>query len=574
MSPKAWKRAACAISLGIWATACSQATTTHQGGRTVSAASAEGSNTQETYPAWAYSDSKLEPRPDGQKPTTIARDTEPVQYYTNQRVVMVRQPTGYPADEIPEVAVWWTDNGGLHWHKAGYFGRGQSFFPLKVSNDGTYGVRFVGPYQPAATYGPSSPERLYCVDTIAPEVEVRLNPEQARYHVGDAVSIVWRANDPNLMESPVRIAMMMDLSTAQNRAADLQRDLPGEGTLTHVFSRDAAGREAWFRVEAEDRAGNVGIAYSFALQVVDAPLAQHSPMDDIAPIDDEQSDAMIEDVTSLLAGAVEHLEAVIAAAARHVDDMIERGRIAENPLAGVSEWVLAGDHKRSAQAPIFGRDEGSAAANPVIAEGDFADDDATEVAISETSDCDESFPLSYEDKVLTRGVESETVGPMSQDIGELPYATAASRLIADDAELTSEGDAVDAIAFVEDGSADEIETFAVGDDAMSHDASLEVLTKLTAIDFTHGNGLLVPLPATVEQTTPRTALHHPWRALGADRSAAFDSSHIWTLPECQTNAAWHGGFEDRFPVERPTLRDVYHPTRTDPILAGSGADGE
>lgn len=230
-------------------------------------------NPPETYPEWAYDQPEYNKPVNELEPEPRALPNDPLHYFTKDRLVMVRQPAGYDPEEVPRIALWWTDDNGYHWHKGGFFGRSQTFFPFETKTDGDYGVRFVGPGQPPAEHTVAYPERVYHVDTVLPEVEVWVSPEQTWYNAGDMVTISWRATDPHLVEFPVRIGMLMDFTADDHKMVELQRDLADEGSLTYTLPPDVVDHEIWFRVEALDRADNLGLAYSFALQVVDKPLA-------------------------------------------------------------------------------------------------------------------------------------------------------------------------------------------------------------------------------------------------------------------------------------------------------------
>ncbi|HKQ48817.1 MAG TPA: hypothetical protein VJZ71_12165 [Phycisphaerae bacterium] len=221
-----------------------------------------------TYHEWAY-DAPEYAKP-AQEPTPEAdvEPGDPLHFFTREKVVMIRRPDGYTPEETPRVAVWWTDNNGFHWNKAGYFGREQSFFPFEVDGDGDYGIRFVGPGQEPSLHTAPLPERVYHVDTSPPAVEVTIEPEQSWYHVGDVVTISWKAADYHLSEYPVRIGVLTDFTGDEQNPVELQRDLAENGSITHPLSANALDHEIRFRVDAVDRAGNLGLDISFPLQVV------------------------------------------------------------------------------------------------------------------------------------------------------------------------------------------------------------------------------------------------------------------------------------------------------------------
>lgn len=201
------------------------------------------------------------------------RPGDAMHYYSNQRIAMVARPARYSASELARVEVWWTDNNGFHWHKAGRFKQGQAFFPLNVKEDGDYGIRFVGPGEEPAQRVLAFPERTYHVDTVQPEVQVLVHPEQADYHVGDLVSIEWMVQDFQLARHPVTVEVLYDRSDTGTSPIEFQRDLPDEGSVTYSIPPEALGREITFRIEAKDRTGNLGVAYTGTLRVVVDPMA-------------------------------------------------------------------------------------------------------------------------------------------------------------------------------------------------------------------------------------------------------------------------------------------------------------
>lgn len=235
-----------------------------------------------TYPEWAY-DAPSYVRPAEELiPEPKVNANDPLHYFTKDRVILIRKPEGYTPEETPRVAIWWTDNNGFHWNKAGYFGRTQSYFAFEVEEDGDYGIRFVGPGQDAAIHSLPYPERVYHADSTLPEVEVTIMPEQTWYHVGDEITINWKASDYHLIEKPVRIGMLLDFTADGVNATELERDLPDEGSMTFKLPAEALDHEVRIRADALDRAGNLGIAISFALQVVpvesEEPLLEGEPM--------------------------------------------------------------------------------------------------------------------------------------------------------------------------------------------------------------------------------------------------------------------------------------------------------
>lgn len=447
----------------------------------------------ETHPEWAADQPEYMKPVADLEPQPPARSTDPLHYFTNERTVMVRKPGGYQEDEIPRVALYATSDNGFHWSKQGYFGRGQSFFAMETPTDGDYGIRFVGPGQESEDVVPAEPVRVYHVDTCEPAVEVWVEPEQTWYNIGDTITISWRAADPHLIQFPVSISMLLDFSAGEGRAIELQRDLANEGSLTYVIPDEAFDHEAWFRVAAKDRAGNLGVGYSFALQVVDTQLAEREEQ-----AAETRTSVSAEPVTSdearqLFSRAADEYDALLAT-------LVTKFREASAAQAAIAQP----DTNETAEAPTFGRND--------------ADDSPSENSTN------------------------------------LPFATIVSREVVD-----STGDT--------NSDTTTIASTDTADDS-------PIATHLTSYDPTQGNGLMVPLPATLDSSSHHHAIAHPWRALGARRVASLDTDDIWSLARRRTSFGWEVEFEGRFLADNPALRNVAAPATFAPTYAGTGRDDE
>jgi hypothetical protein len=224
-----------------------------------------------SYPEWTYdAPQSMKPAAD-LTPEPRARETDPLHYFTNKKQVPIRQPGGYKPEEIPRVAVWYTDNNGFEWKKAGYFGQSQSYFWFDAPSDGDYGVRFVGPGQEPAEIPVAEPVRVYHIDTAPPAVELIVDPNQAWYRPGQSIALHWKAQDAHLVEQPVEIGVATDFSSDQPSWTVLQKDLDASGSYTYTIPADASGRGLTFRASARDRAGNLGLGFSHLIQVQDEP---------------------------------------------------------------------------------------------------------------------------------------------------------------------------------------------------------------------------------------------------------------------------------------------------------------
>ncbi len=609
---------------------------------------------QETYPAWAYDQPEYAKPIDDLQPAPRAMPNDPLHYFTNNRMVMVRQPGGYNAEEIPRVAIWWTDDNGYHWHKAGFFGRSQTHFPLITKEDGDFGVRFVGPGQPPAEHTVAYPERMYHVDTALPEVEVWVSPEQTWYNAGDLVTISWRATDSHLVEFPVRIGMLMDFTADDHRMIELQRDLADEGSFTYKIPADAVDHEIWFRVEATDRAENVGLAYSFALQIVERPFADGmSPQEPMqlpageSPKPVESSITFNESAADLVAFSESSNGDIVGNCETPVT--ADEARMIIDQAAIEFDAFVASFIKEIHAKAEYGRGLVAARATPEVVQilatdGDvqpdvdcddaeapaFASVDVTSIQASpiynsrvETTTIDpvEAEEPCDETTTFTPAIASATVGAMSLPSGELPFATAASRAPVDDTQeiidapvagvfhdepRASEPRATAVVAFKRanrpQSSNDEVKvasttpaasTKDVESDAgpveFETDPSASPFTyqndgwtfsglspsdvesfdgvNLAAFDPTAGNGLLVPMPATVERPKGEAVASRPWQALGTQHIRNAEPEAIWNLPRQTQNFVWRADREGRFLADHPSMRNFAEPTFS-PNFAG------
>ncbi len=109
---------------------------------------------------------------------------------------------------------------------------------------------------------------------------------------------------------------------------------------------------------------------------------------------------------------------------------------------------------------------------------------------------------------------------------------------------------------------------------METPAELWRRSAVSTVDLTHGNGLLVPLPATVE-TKPdaeHLATAHPWRILGDVFSSPIQT--VWLLPDPRLNFGWRPVIHGRFLADNPLLRAVAEPASLTATFAGIPAEDD
>jgi len=236
----------------------------------------------EQYPEWAY-DAPFYYRPateygDIGERVPPAGPGCPVHFYTRDRYIYLPRPKDIPvvsaagrtpearftsADLAPRIAVYWTTSNGLDWRRAGYFGVSQTHYVFEPENDGTYGFRFVGPGLPAAQSSPPRPMVVYHVDTTPPEAVVYIERVKEQYRPNDRVAVHWSVTDVNLSDKPVVVWGCWGAdSECEAQWSAVGKDLPAEGSLALVVPAGGGGKAFKVRVNARDRAGNVGVGAS------------------------------------------------------------------------------------------------------------------------------------------------------------------------------------------------------------------------------------------------------------------------------------------------------------------------
>lgn len=219
----------------------------------------------EQYPGWAF-DAPEYVRPISEPmPVMRERRQDPQHYFVNRRLVHIRRPLRPDSMERDQIALYVRADDETEFTRIGFFGLGQSFFAYEAARDGDFAIRFVGPQQPAATDFVIAPDRVYHVDTTLPEVELSIEPAMGRtIEAGRELTLSWRATDRHLIEMPVQIAV-------HGEAEDwriLGTDLPADGSRSYTVPALAAERAMQFRIEAMDRAGNLGVAFSDVFDVI------------------------------------------------------------------------------------------------------------------------------------------------------------------------------------------------------------------------------------------------------------------------------------------------------------------
>ncbi|HOF17950.1 MAG TPA: hypothetical protein PK082_03510 [Phycisphaerae bacterium] len=238
------------------------------------------------YPGWAY-DGPIYYRPseDLQAKETVGHGIGV--YYSRSEYFFLRHPNGYQVVGEPRVAVWCSTDDGKHWGKCGYYGVEQTHFLFKAEKDGPHWIRFVGPGQGVAEVPPGMPHRIYIVDRRPPTIALTVIPapwkddekkEPYIYKTGETVTLNWSVSDANLQEGSVKLGTCFAKFPHNLVWSRFHQPLPPRGTMKVEIPPEAAGDGGLrFRMEATDKAGNVGMALTDVMQVRSVPGAATRP---------------------------------------------------------------------------------------------------------------------------------------------------------------------------------------------------------------------------------------------------------------------------------------------------------
>lgn len=239
------------------------------------------------YPSWTY-DAPYYYRPSEDLPVQEVVGAGIPVYYTSSKQFFLKHATGYQAPGVPRLAVWYSVNAGENWERAGYYGVEQTYFLFQAEADGMYWIRFVGPGQGVAAATPGTPHRIYVVDTTRPTIDVSVNPPAIErdkhgndvphiYSVGDTVEVRWSVSDVNLVSKSIHLATTFGTFPDNVVWTRFPLSLPATGSMKVPVPPEAAGRQGRgdgqmrFRIEAEDKAGNLNFTFSDVLHVDGPP---------------------------------------------------------------------------------------------------------------------------------------------------------------------------------------------------------------------------------------------------------------------------------------------------------------
>lgn len=243
------------------------------------------------------------PAPSSSDESARMTPAEARDYYVDSRVIQIRRPRSVHAGGEPPTAIDVTTDSGDTWERVGSFDTEQAVFAHAVDRDGEFGVRFVAPGNDAQNL-PIQPDRIYHVDTTAPETAAAVEPEHDSYSPGDLVNIVWATEDANLIDRPVQIRA----SDNGDEWTVLATDLPAEGELVYRIPQSSNGGSICLRVESLDRAGNVAQAIAGTMRVAAAGVdaATMTALNDTSPLLNDRVAADESIHTATLTGAEAH----------------------------------------------------------------------------------------------------------------------------------------------------------------------------------------------------------------------------------------------------------------------------
>jgi len=239
-------------------------------------------------PGWAY-DAPFYYRPSEElKPQETIGHGIPV-YYSRSEYFFVRHPGGYQVSGDPRVCVWSSADSGEQWSKSGYFGVEQTHFLFRAEQDGPHWLRFVGPAQGVTEVPPGQPHRIYVVDRAPPKITLTVTPapwkkdEHGRkvrhiYKTGETVLLEWYVADENLKEGTVKLGTCFAEFPHNLVWSRFPKALPPHGRMEVDIPPEAAADGGLrFRMEATDKADNVGMALTETMHVVAGDAAGRQP---------------------------------------------------------------------------------------------------------------------------------------------------------------------------------------------------------------------------------------------------------------------------------------------------------
>lgn len=179
------------------------------------------------------------------------------------------------ADGVQKVEFYITDDMGLTWRLYGEDPDRMSPMTVQVPGEGVYGFVCIATdrfgnreREPVAR---THPETVIVVDRTPPAAKW-LSPLQDILGRGQPLELKWESSDKYFGQTPVKIQYAAGAQNNHDREAtwtNLQENLPANGSINWSPPTESSSKYN-FRLIAEDRAGNMAVAYCPATVVVDA----------------------------------------------------------------------------------------------------------------------------------------------------------------------------------------------------------------------------------------------------------------------------------------------------------------
>jgi hypothetical protein len=208
-------------------------------------------------------------------------------YYTGEKAFFIRHPGGCQIDGVPRVGVYYSTDQGRTWLKAGYFGVEQTHFNFLAKEEGSYWVRFVGPGQGIAECPPGVPHQIYVVDRTGPIAVLSITPSPWEdekktiphvYQVGQNIRLDWVVSDRNLDPNSLKLGICFAEFPYNVVWSTLPDSMKESGNVIVELPPEAAQYGGIrFRLEARDKASNIGVTLTEPLRVRSGVVAPPPP---------------------------------------------------------------------------------------------------------------------------------------------------------------------------------------------------------------------------------------------------------------------------------------------------------
>ena len=212
------------------------------------------------------------------KPNVLGLEKKgiPVRYISDSAFFIKHPLASKTENELPRMKYYVSTNSGRHWAKGGAFGKGAEYSQYGVEHDAAYWVRFVGIGIKPTKNIPTSPHRIYVIDTKAPKIKVKVLPgpwlDKKKtipriYRVGDVVRVSWSVQDVNIDPKSVKLSACFGRFPNNIEWERIGKNTATVGSAEVRLSPEAVKGGVVFRVDAIDKAGNIGYALSRTVRV-------------------------------------------------------------------------------------------------------------------------------------------------------------------------------------------------------------------------------------------------------------------------------------------------------------------